>query len=85
MLTIAYEARTLSVRVPVPILRWSATRRRAARVGRTRAKTASHEADGVLRRRLAARGRAEHLALATRAAREADTERALALRAGAGV
>ncbi|WP_066583859.1 hypothetical protein [Cellulomonas timonensis] len=89
MLTVAYQARTISVRIPVPTLSWSPPRqqRRWPLVGR------HLEAGARLRSRRRDRATAEHgsphtadrIAAATLAAREADTQRALAIRAGAGV
>ncbi|MDM8085921.1 hypothetical protein QUV83_14185 [Cellulomonas cellasea] len=89
MLTIAYQSRTISVRIPVPTLAWSSPRQQrisplAGRHVRARARLLGRRRDRVAAQQ-ASRRQADRIAAATLVAREADTRRALALRAGAGV
>lgn len=89
MLTVAYQARTVSVRIPVPTLTWSSPRQQrispvAGRHVKARARLRGRRRDRAAAQQATPRP-ADRIAAATSAAREADTRRALALRAGAGV
>jgi len=93
MLTLAYQPRTVTLRVAVPTLTWTPPRRRPRASGpEALSDTAAHP-DAHRRSRRPGRSRAadhaprsaDPIGLATRTAREADIARALALRSGAGV